>query len=371
MRLSKSVVGNAESDAVADIIMNCGYLGMGEYVGFFEKELEAYIGNPDYRVACLNSGTAAIHLAVAAVTRPGDEVLVPTFTFVATYQAITAAGCVPVSCDINPETLLIDIDDCRKRITSKTQVILPVFYASNTCNRDEVYRFAEEYNLRVIEDAAHAFGCVQNNKKIGADGDIICFSFDGIKNITSGEGGAVVTSDSKILEYVQDARLLGVMKDSEKRYAGTRSWDFDVVNQGYRYHMSNIFAAIGRVQLTRLDKEFSPKRKQLAAEYHKLLKDVPGVKLIKGIDFNHTVSFIYPVMILKGKRDAVKEILNEKGIPTGIHYKPNHLLTKFKTDYSLPVAEEVYREIITLPLHPELSIREVNYICSLIKTFIE
>lgn len=189
MRLSKSIVGKAESDAVADIIMNCGYLGMGEYVGFFEKELEAYIGNPTYRVTCMNSGTAALHLAVAAVTKPGDEVLVPTFTFVATYQAITAAGCIPVSCDIDPDTLLIDLNDCEKRLSDKTRVILPVFYASNTCNRYQVYEFAKKHQLRVIEDAAHAFGCVQDGKMIGADGDIICFSFDGIKNITSGEGG--------------------------------------------------------------------------------------------------------------------------------------------------------------------------------------
>lgn len=367
MRLSKSVVGKKEADAVSDIIINCGYLGMGEYVGLFEKEIEAYIGNPAYRAVCVNSGTAALHLAIAAVTKPGDEVLVPTFTFVATYQAILAAHCVPVSCDIDPDTLLIDLKDAEKRITSKTKVVLPVFYASNTSDRAEVYSFAKKHNLRVVEDAAHAFGCVQDGSKIGADGDMICFSFDGIKNITSGEGGCIMTSDPEALQYVQDARLLGVMKDSEKRYAGLRSWDFDVVNQGYRYHMSNIFAGIGREQLKRLESEFAPKRKALAYRYYENLKDVMGVKLIKGIDFKNTISFIYPVMIEDGKRDMIKDKLNEAGVPTGVHYKPNHLLSLFKTDYELPAAMKVYEEIITLPLHPELSMEEIDMICGVIK----
>ena len=197
--------------------------------------------------------------------------------------------------------------------------------------------------------------------------DVGCFSFDGIKNITSGEGGCIMTSDPEALQYVQDARLLGVMKDSEKRYAGLRSWDFDVQTQGYRYHMSNIFAGIGRVQLKRLDSEFAPKRKNLAKRYYENLRDVEGVKLIKGIDFNNTISFIYPVMIQNGKRDHIKHILNEAGVPTGVHYKPNHLLSLFKTDYELPVSMQVYEEIMTLPMHPELSLEEVDMICNLIK----
>lgn len=367
MRLSKSVVGNKEAEAVSDIIINCGYLGMGEYVGLFEKEIESYVGNSAYHAVCVNSGTAALHLAIAAVTNPGDEVLVPTFTFVATYQAILAANCVPISCDIDPDTLLIDLRDAEKRITEKTRVILPVFYASNTCNRADVYAFAKNHNLRVVEDAAHAFGCVQDGTKIGADGDMICFSFDGIKNITTGEGGCIMTADSDALQYVRDARLLGVMKDSEKRYVGLRSWDFDVVNLGFRYHMSNIFAGIGLVQLKRLESEFAPKRKAIAYRYYENLKGINGVKLIRGIDFNNTIPFIYPVMIKDGKRDVIKDKLNEVGIPTGIHYKPNHLLSLFKTDYELPSAIMVYEEIITLPLHPEVSLEEVDMVCDVIK----
>jgi len=131
--------------------------------------------------------------------------------------------------------------------------------------------------------------------------------------------------------------------------------------------MSNIFAGIGREQLKRLEPEFAPKRKALAYRYYENLKNVKGVKLIKGIDFKNTISFIYPVMIEDGKRDMIKDKLNEAGVPTGVHYKPNHLLSLFKTDYELPAAMKVYEEIITLPLHPELSMEEVDMICGVIK----
>lgn len=141
---------------------------------------------------------------------------------------------------------------------------MPVHYASNPVDLDGVYAFAEKHGLRVIEDAAHAFGCLYKGRKIGSFGDVACFSFDGIKNITCGEGGCIVTSDQAVAEAARDGRLLSVEKDTEKRFSGQRSWEFDVERQGWRYHMSNVMAAIGRVQLTRLDGEFAPKRRELA-----------------------------------------------------------------------------------------------------------
>ena len=365
IRVSKSVLGKEESDAVENIIRNIGYLGMGQEVGSFENELELYIGNPDYKAVCVNTGTSALHLAIESVTNAGDEILVPSFTYVATYQAITAAGCIPVSCEVNKDTLLIDLNDARKRVTNKTKVILPVLYASNPSNLKEVYALANEFKLRVIEDSAHAFGCNFNGKKIGAQGDIICFSFDGIKNITSGEGGAIFTSDKKVIEYVKDARLLGVEKDSEKRYKGERSWEFDVSIQGYRYHMSNIFAAIGRVQLRRFEKEFAASRKHIAKKYTSFLKNNMKVKLIE-MDYDNIVPHIFPIRIKGGSRDYLFDKFKEIGIQCGMHYKPNHLLTKYKTSYSLPVTEKAYNEVITLPLHPEITDLEIKKICLII-----
>ncbi len=365
IRVSKSIVGKEESDAVENVIRNIGYLGMGEEVGSFENELESYIGNIDYKAVCVNSGTSALHLSIEAVTNPGDEILVPSFTYIATYQAITAAGCIPVSCEVNEDTLLIDLNDARKRVTNKTKVILPVLYASNPSNLNKVYALADEFNLRVIEDSAHAFGCNYNGKKIGAQGDIICFSFDGIKNITSGEGGAIFTSDKKVIEYIKDARLLGVEKDSEKRYRGERSWEFDVTNQGYRFHMSNIFAAIGRVQLRRFEKEFAISRKNIAKKYSSLLKNNTNIKLIE-MDYTNIVPHIFPILVKGGLRDQLFDKLKANSIQCGMHYKPNHLLSKYKTSYSLPVSEKAYSQVLTIPLHPEITQLEIKKICQII-----
>lgn len=366
IRLSKSVVGVQESEAVAQVIEKSGYLGMGETVGLFEKELEQYIGG-GYRCICVNSGTAALHLAIQAVAAPGDEVLVPSFTFVSTYQAITAAGCVPVSCEVDPETLTLDLKDAEKRITSKTKVLLPVYYASNISRIDEYQQFAKMHRLRLVEDAAHAFGCVHNGRKVGSFGDVVCFSFDGIKNITSGEGGAVFTNDSQVIQAVSDARLLGVCKDSEKRYRGERSWDFDVVAQGYRYHMSNIFAAIGRVQLSRFESEFAPKRKYIARKYTSLLSGNENIRLIP-MDYEQIVPHVFPLLVLNGKRDKLAELLKANEIQFGIQYCPNHLLTYFKSSYALPVTEDIYSKVISIPMHPELTDKDIESICSIINS---
>lgn len=365
IRLSKSVVGKAESSAVAHIIEDIGYLGMGETVGTFEHALEDYIGG-GRRCICVNSGTAALHLAIQAVTRPGDEVLVPSFTFVASLQAISAAKCIPVCCDVDPQTLTLDLDDAEQRITPRTKAIMPVYYGSNCSMAARYQEFACQHNLRIVEDAAHAFGCTCQGQKIGSTGDVVCFSFDGIKNITSGEGGAIFTADENVIQKVSDARLLGIQKDSEKRYAGKRSWHFDVVDQGYRYHMSNIFAAIGIVQLSRFESEFAPRRRAIAMEYTQLLEGNPDVRLIPMDYANEVVPHIFPLEILNGKRKKLEEAFKTHDIQYGIQYFPNHLLSYFKSNYKLPVTEAVYDRIISIPMHPELTDRDIHLICDLI-----
>ncbi len=365
IRVSKSIVGKEESNAVENVIRKIGYLGMGEEVGLFERELELFFGNSNYRTICVNSGTSALHLAIESITKPGDEVLVPSLTYVATFQAISAAGCIPIPCEVNKDTLLLDTKDAKKRISKKTKVILPVFYAGNPANYLEVYNFANKYNLRVIEDAAHAFGSTYDGKKIGAQGDIVCFSFDGIKNITSGEGGAIVSSDKNVINYVKDARLLGVQKDSEKRYKGERSWEFDVSIQGYRYHMSNIFAAIGRVQLKRFINEFAETRQNIAKKYTELLSNNKKIKLIK-MDFDNVVPHIFPIIIMDNYRDKLAKLFLKNDIQCGLHYKPNHLLSKYKTSYTLEITEKVFNQIITIPLHPEINNSKIKHITNII-----
>lgn len=367
IRLSKSVVGKAESAAVAHVVEDIGYLGMGEVVGQFEHELEDYIGGGRHCI-CVNSGTAALHLAVQAVTKPGDDVLVPSFTFVASYQAITGAGCHPVSCDIDPVTLTLDLKDAEQRITPRTTAMMPVYYGSNCIQQKAYQDFAQMHGLRLVEDAAHSFGCSVDGQKVGSTGDVVCFSFDGIKNITAGEGGAIFTADEEVTQKVRDARLLGVEKDSEKRYAGLRSWTFDVTEQGYRYHMSNIFAAIGRVQLSRFEKEFAPRRREIALHYTELLYNNPDVQLIP-MDYVHNiVPHIFPLQILNGKREKLTQLFKENDIQYGIQYPPNHRLTYFKADYSLPVTDEIYSRIISIPMHPELTDNNIQFICKLINS---
>ena len=363
MRLSRSIVGEAEAEAVRRVICEDGYLGIGKEVQQFEADVAAYLGVPASWVISANTGTAALHLAVEAVLGHGSgaEVLVPSLTFVASFQAISGAGAVPVACDARLDTATIDLADAERRLTPRTKAIMPVHYASNPVDLDGVYAFAEKHGLRVIEDAAHAFGCLYKGRKIGSFGDVACFSFDGIKNITCGEGGCIVTSDEAVAEAARDGRLLSVEKDTEKRFSGQRSWEFDVERQGWRYHMSNIMAAIGRVQLTRLDGEFAPKRRELADLYRERLSGVPGVALLTAEPEAWIVPHIFPVRILNGRQHDVIGALDAKGIPTGQHYKPNHLLSLYGGGKpSLPVTEQLHGELLTLPLHPGLSREDVE-----------
>ena len=223
----------------------------------------------------------------------------------------------------------------------------------------------------MIEDAAHAFGSYYQSKKVGSFGDISCFSFDGIKNITSGEGGCVVTDDEEVLQKLRDSRLLGVEKDTEKRFSGLRSWEFDVKSQGWRYHMSNLMASIGIEQLRRFD-YLSKKRQEIAETYNKYFEGYPNVTTLPN-DYSEIVPHIYVVILQKGiNRKSVQDYLSSRGIQSGIHYYPNHKLTLFKeTKEPLPVIESIYSRILTLPLHPDLTLNEVKTVCDELKICID
>jgi dTDP-4-amino-4,6-dideoxygalactose transaminase len=368
--ISRSVVGAAELEAMGRVMREDGYLGMGREVRVFEEELQEYLGGQDRTVICLNSGTAALHLAVQAVTRPGDEVLVQSLTFVASFQAISAAGAVPVACEVYPETVTLDLEDAVQRITPRTRAVMPVHYAGNPGDLEAIYGFAQRHDLRVIEDAAHAFGGDYKGRKIGSFGDLTCFSFDGIKNITSGEGGAVVASDPRVIQAIQDARLLGVQRDTEKRYQGARSWEFDVQQQGYRYHLSNLFAALGRVQLRRFEGEFKPRRLAWSQKYRAALAGTRNLQLLQG-DPGPIVPHIFPIRVLHGQRDGLRQFLLDRGIECGIHYKPNHLLTFYGGGQKArPVTERLYEELLTLPLHAGLREEEIDDVVAAVKEYL-
>jgi dTDP-4-amino-4,6-dideoxygalactose transaminase len=289
---------------------------------------------------------------------------VQSLTYVASFQAIAATGARPVACDVDPLTLTLNLDDAEKRLTSRTKAVMPVHYSGGVGALDKIYTFAESHGLRVIEDAAHAFGSMHQGKRVGGFGDIACFSFDGIKNITSGEGGCIVTSDQSVLHHVRDARLLGVERDTEKRFAGERSWEFDVTSQGWRYHMSNIMAAIGLEQLKRIS-QMSSTRKLLARRYDTLLTNHDRIKTLPH-DYEFVVPHIYVVSI-QGlvDRKVLQSQLLEYGIQSGIHYQPNHVLSYFRESSTLPMpmTEAIFPGLLSLPLHADLSESDVDFVC--------
>lgn len=368
VRLSKSCVGQEEAAALEKVI-EAGYLGMGKDVQAFEDELRAYLDTP-HEVICVNTGTAALHLALSGLDiGPGDEVLVPTITYVASFQAISAVGARAVACDVTPDRIFIDLADAKRRLTPRTKAIMPVHYASDSQEMEDVYAFAKEFGLRVIEDAAHGFGCTRAGKHIGTEGDVICFSFDGIKNITSGEGGAVVTGDTELAKRIKDARLLGVERDTEKRFKGERSWTFDVCHQGYRYHMSNLMAAVGREQLKKLGR-FGAHRKACVARYLKELASVPGIEFLD-LNYAEIISHIFVVKITDGRRDALMETMRSMHIECGIHYQPNHMLAYYAEGYSLPIAEGLFKELLSLPLHADLTEAEQTKVVEAVRGFME
>ena len=363
VRLSKSCIGDFEKKAVMEVL-DREFLGMGAEVKKFEDMLSDFFGRP---AVCVSSGTAALQLALqASGVGPGDEVIVQALTYVASFQAITAVGAIPVACDVDSDSLCMDWHDAEKRITKNTKAIMPVHYSGGVGELSEIYKLAKENSLIVIEDAAHAFGTEYQGIRVGGFGDIACFSFDGIKNITCGEGGCVVSDDQEFLKKVRNARLLGVENDSEKRYSNRRSWDFDVNQQGWRYHMSNLMAAIGIEQLKRFT-ILANKRRKLSIQYNQQLSNLTDITLINH-NYDQVVPHIFVVRFTSALlRNHINKNLNEHGIQTGLHYKPNHLLSLYRSNSHLKNVEQAYSQLLSLPLHPDLEASDVDFICDLIQ----
>jgi len=368
IQVSRPSIGVDELEEVRKVF-ETGWLGLGSTVFEFETRIRDFLGAK--HVIAVNSGTTALHIALDAHgIGEGDEVIVPSLTFCASIQVVTALKAIPVFCEIEPDTLNIDIEDARKRITHKTKAIMPVHYCGNSCDMDELLKIGKENNIFIIEDAAHAFGSSYKGRKIGSFGDATCFSFDPIKNITCGEGGAVVLSNDTIAESMRRKRILCIDKDAWHRYEGERSWFYEVTTQGYRYHMSNINAAIGLAQLRKFD-ILSEKRKHITNGYNERLNGIKGIKLIRW-DLKETVPFMYIIHVQDGKRDELMNFLNGKGIVTGVHYIANHIQPYFsKYSNPLPVTESVWEDILTLPLYPDMTDKDLAFVVDSIKTFFD
>jgi len=281
-------------------------------------------------------------------------------TFIGAFQAISATGATPVPVDVYPDTLLIDIEDVRRKITPRTKAIMPVHYAGNPCNLDALAKIAKEHKIRIIEDAAHAFGSYYQGKKIGSFGDILCFSFDSIKNITCGEGGAVICFDAALADILRQKRLCGMKRPGQ----GSTKWKervpFVEVNmQGYRYHMGNINASIGLEQLKKID-SFIARRREICRSYDSAFKNIPGITCLP-INYDNVAPHIYVIRVKNGLRDKLIQYLKDLDIETGINYVPNHLHNYYvRKNVSLPETEKAFKEILTIPLHCGLTEGDVD-----------
>jgi dTDP-4-amino-4,6-dideoxygalactose transaminase len=359
-------LGEEELKAVA-AVFSSRWLGLGATTKEFEDRLKKYLGVK--HVIAVNTGTSALHIALEVLgLQPGDEVIVPSLTFVASVQAILMAGAKPVFCDICPETLNLDLASAEKVVTPRVRAIMPVHYGGLACDMDPIQAFAKARDMRVVEDAAHAFGSSYHGRKIGTLGDLTCFSFDPIKNITCGEGGAVTTNDDTFAETIIRKRILGINNDTWARYRNERNWYYEVVTPGYRYHLPNLNAAIGLAQLDKMG-AFQERKKAIVAQYDSAFKDISGLRLLRR-NLEETFPFFYIVRVLNKKRDELAAHLKSLGIGTGVHYIPNHMQPLFADRRkALPVTEQIFDEIITLPLYFEMTDSEVGQVIDGVQKF--
>ena len=364
-------VGVDTIKAVVDAL-HAGWLGMGAITQAFEEGLARFLELEGRYVLATNTGTSALHLGLlAAGVGPGDEVITPAFNFVADHQAIVATGATPVFCDVDDATLGLDPDKAAALVGPKTKAVLPLHFGGLPGRIEALYAMAERHCLRVVEDATHAFGSRVGGRRLGSFGDVTCFSFDPVKVITSIDGGAVVIGEPASLERLRQWRFLGIDRETHERYKNSRSWEYDVVDQGFRYHMTNINAAIGLSQLARVD-EFIAARRASCRLYNERLAGLAAVRC-PATDFTDVAPFIYTVRVEAGRREGLIEHLKRRGIATGIHFLPAQDFSFLKgcRRGDLGVTERVTREILTLPLHTLMAPALVERVAAAIREHFE
>lgn len=348
-----------------------GWLGMGRDAAEFESRVRDRLESPDRHVVAVSTGHAALHLALLRCgVGPGDEVITPAFNNIADLQAILATGARPVFCDVDDETMCMDVAQAADLITSRTRVLLPVDYAAALSQHGDVLALAREHGLRVLRDAAHSFGSRDaDGRLVGATGDLCMFSFDPVKNITCIDGGAIVTPNEDDVAALHAMRLIGMGQPADTMYRNERAWTYDVERIGWRYHLANLHGAIGVAQLDRFD-EISASRRRIFRTYREKLAGLDWLRLPPDIDENR-VPFIIVVRIDAPQRDAFRRHLTSLGVDTGIHWQPGHWFRLFRTCRrgALSVTERAGREIVTLPLHPMMAPEAMERVVDAVRRF--
>lgn len=363
----------AESDvtAVNNVIRSGMGWAAGPPVSEFEQKIASYIGTR-YAVTA-NSGTSALHAVLAAYgLGPGDEVIVPSFTFIATANAPLFLGAKPVFADIEEATLGLDARDVERKITSRTRVIMPVHYGGMPCRLNELLALARRHGLPLIEDAAEAMGAAIDGKKAGSLGDAAILSFCQNKIIATGEGGAVVTSSPGVYQRLELIRSHG-RRESHSYFTSTAPADY--ITLGYNFRMSSITAALGLSQLNRID-EIISRRREKALYLASRLSGINGLSLPETPTGSFNVFQLFPVRVAGGapRRNALRDSLASKGIMSRVYFEPVHLSSFYRERFGyqggeLPVTEKIAGEILNLPMYPAITYQELDYIAASVAAF--
>ena len=356
IQLSKPLVTSAEESIINKVIKS-HFWASGSGVGYvkkFENSLNKFTGSN----TCIgvNSGTAALNLALSLFDLKNKEVLIPSLTFVSTAHAVILNGAKPIFVDVNPETLCLDEKQIQNSITKNTKAIIPVHFAGFPCNLTAIRSICKKNNLYLIEDAAHAIGSTFNNKKIGAHGDAVCFSFHPVKNLAMPTGGAITINHKnhkKFRKQLESRRWCGI--------SDRNNVDYDVHELGWNYYMNEFSAAIGLVQLKKLN-EMLKTRKRIAKFYDR------EINLENKIPYSIDCSYHLYWILVENRKQFRKKLANE-GIETGTHYKPVHHMSYYKNKKPLPITEKISNEIVTIPIHPNLTDNQLSKIVHFVNKF--
>lgn len=366
----KPFISDEEVNEMVDTLRS-GWLSMGPKTIRFEDEFNKYIGSK--KSVAVNSWTAAGHLTLEAFgIKRDDEVIVPTMTFPATAEIVCYFGAKPVFLDVDEATLNITPKDIERAITPKTKAIIPVHYGGQPCDMDEIMEIAKHYNIKVLEDAAHALPATYKGRKIGTIADVTCFSFYATKTLSTGEGGMICTNDEEIAERTAIMRLHGINRDAWKRYTDSGSWYYEVVAPGYKYNFTDLQASLGLPQLKKVDIMWEA-RKNIAKKYTEAFKDLDMIEL-------HTVKadresswHLYPVRlnleILSKTRAQIIDELKKNNIGVGVHFMPVHQHLYYQKTFNLddkdfPVSSSVFPRLMSLPIYPGMSDESIDRVIS-------
>ncbi len=369
--LFKPYMDKNEVAAVKKTILS-GWITLGPQVDEFEKKFAKYVG-VKYAIA-VNSATSALHLAlIVSNVDKGDEVITTPITFASTAEVVLYVGARPVFADVDARTLNIDPKSIEKKITKKTKAIIVVHYGGQPCDMDAINRIARKHKLVVIEDAAHAAGSSYKGKKIGGDRNIACFSFHAVKNLATGDGGMITTNDAATDKRLRALRWMGIDKSTKDREtAGGYLWDYTIKEGGYKYHMNDIAAAIGLVQLRKLDGA-NKKRRVIASVYDQALKTFTLLQPLRQLPGGETSRHNYCVLLAPGTdREDLIAYLSACGISTGVHYKPLYLHPRYApygSHKDTPIVQRLWPRILLLPCHPAMTAADARRVAAALRAY--